>query len=905
MAILDRFRPVPGHKHPDPDVRLAYVEALSIDERELLIAAAREDESPRVRRAAVGKLMDPAVLALIVRDDGDAGVRAQATSMLRDIALEAFEETGEAESLAAVDAISDVKILSQVIKTVTRESVARRALERVDDPRALGSIARHAALEPIRGAALDALNEHDEIVAVAMSSEFKDTAVAAVDRLNRRADLEQVASRSNNKNAMKRARTILREQDDRQTLEVAAAAPIPAPAVDSGPASGDAAKAFELERAGATAAEEERARAAAAEAERAHAAAERAHEQQERRAAERAAAEEAANEARKEAERTRQRLVELVAEVEAAAADEDLRSAKRRLEIARREWKHVTASVPADADLAERSAAAEARVIARETESREADRRARRDGLNQVQQLLARVEPLTTRNDLSVKLAERALRDVRAALAAVPPLPTKQDYDEVVRCLKAVQGTLTPKLQELRDLEGWQRWANVGLQEQLCEKMEALRSAEGPAEIARRVHDLQQQWREAADVPRAQGEALWKRFKAAHDEVWATCEAHFAAEAEQRRENLAKRLALCERAQALADSSNWIQTAEEIKRLQAEWKTIGAVPRGQEKPVWERFRVACDRFFTRRHEDLARRKATWAENFAKKEALCAKAEALGDSTDWDVAAAEIKRLQTEWKTIGPVKKSRSDAIWQRFRTAGDRFFTRFAQRHEIARGERAAAREAICGELEALSGGDDTGLPAKVRALRSRWQQELALRGVDPDRAAALDRRFTAAVEGVIATWPQAFAGTDLDPEANRERMDALVRRVETLASSLGGPAAAGGDALSPTTRLAAMLKEALAANTIGGKVDEESRWRAAEEDVRQAQASWSRLGPVSEETRRALADRFQRACRRVLERPGASLGSGGAGRPSGSGASGRPGGPGGSGRPGGPGRAS
>ena len=195
------------------------------------------------------------------------------------------------------------------------------------------------------------------------------------------------------------------------------------------------------------------------------------------------------------------------------------------------------------------------------------------------------------------------------------------------------------------------------------------------------------------------------------------------------------------------------------------------------------------------------------------------------------------------------------------------------------------------------AGGDDAvaageepppDLLATVRSLRARWQQELALRGVDPDRAAALDRRFAAAFGRVIARWPQVFAGTDLDPDANRQRMEALVLRVEAVAASLGGPAAADADnALTPATRLAAMLKEALAANTIGGKVDEESRWRAAQEDVRQAQASWSRIGAVPEPARRALADRFQRACRLVLDRPGGPPGSGGPGRPGGPGGGG------------------
>ncbi len=511
-------------------------------------------------------------------------------------------------------------------------------------------------------------------------------------------------------------------------------------------------------------------------------------------------------------------------------------------------------------------------------------------------QLVGRVEALAQKEDLSLKAADRALRDVRAALADVPPLPSRQDFDSITERLKAVQNALGPRVRDLREVSEWQRWANVGIQEQLCDKMEALRTETDPEVIAHRIHELQQQWRLAADVPRPQGETLWKRFKTAHDELWARCEAHFASQAEARVVNLTNKVALCERAEALAGSSNWVQTAEEIKGLQAEWKAVGPVSRGQEKAIWERFRAACDQFFTRRQDDLAKRKVMWTENFAKKEALCVKVEALAESTEWDQTSAEIRRLQLEWKAIGPVKKSRSDAIWQRFRAACDKFFARFATRHDIARAERVAAREAICVELEALAGapsqaGDDAAsatqalssdgeaatatqaqalempadLAATVRGLRNRWQQEIAARGVDRDQAMALDRRYAEACRGVIARWPAAFAGTDLDPEANRKRMEAIVKRMEDLALSLNGPADQAE--VSPTVKLANMLKEALAANTIGGKVDPESRRRAAQEDVRQAQASLSRVGPVPDETRRELTDRFQRAVKQIAGR--------------------------------------
>jgi uncharacterized protein DUF349 len=901
MAILDRFRSQTRQKHADPAVRLAFVQELPLEERELLAEIARDDGDPRVRRAAVAKLMDPTALAVSARTDADAQVKAQAIAMLRDIALEAFEGVTEADAHAAVDALDDTKTLIGLAKNASRESTALRALSRVGDAHGLGSIARHAEHESVRTRAFEAIDDHGELLAIALNSEFKDPTVAAVERITDRGELDEIAARAKNKSAAKRARWLVREIDDR----IAAAA-----AAQTAVAQAER-QAREVEetarRAAERAAADEAASAAAAAAAQVEAAARSRAEAEARRADEEAAARrreaaEAAERARveaahKDAERRAARLVELADEAAKAAAIEDLAAARRQFALIRKEWNTVAAAGPADPEVALRYADIDAAFVARDTAARAAEDRARHESLTRLQHLASRIEALSARADLPLKAGERALKELRTTLGSMPQLPSKKDFEEMQRRLKAAQGALIPKVQELRDVADWQRWANVGIQEQLCEKMEALKALEDPEEIARLVRELQQQWRQAADVPRAQGEALWKRFKTAHDEAWAKCEAHFEAQAGARADNLARKIALCEQAEALAASTNWIRTAEDIKKLQAEWKSIGPVTRGQEKAVWERFRAACDRFFTRRHADLAQRKTVWAENLAKKDALIAKAEALQESTDWEAAAAEIKRLQAEWKSIGPVKKSRSEALWQRFRAACDHFFDRYTHRHDIARGERVAAREAIVAEFEALV-PDDDGAPAPedlvacVRSLRGRWSSELAARGVDRERAAALDQRFAAAFARVLSRWPQAFAGTDLDPDANRKRMEALVVKMEELAKSLAGPAvdAATDASLSPTTRLAAMLKEALAANTIGGKVDTDHRFRAAADDVRQAQAGWSRIGPVPEETRRALADRFQRAIRRVSDAAaaharGASAlvgtgGSGGSGRP-------------------------
>src|SRR3989442_7179536 len=114
MTLLDRFRALPPQKHSDPVVRLAYVQEIPIDERDLLAEIARDDVDARVRRAAVAKLMNPSALAAVAEADPDPGVRDEAVTMLRDIALDAFAGIAEVQSLAAVGARSEGKSVAGV-----------------------------------------------------------------------------------------------------------------------------------------------------------------------------------------------------------------------------------------------------------------------------------------------------------------------------------------------------------------------------------------------------------------------------------------------------------------------------------------------------------------------------------------------------------------------------------------------------------------------------------------------------------------------------------------------------------------------------------------------------------------------------------------------------------------------
>lgn len=160
-------------------------------------------------------------------------------------------------------------------------------------------------------------------------------------------------------------------------------------------------------------------------------------------------------------------------------------------------------------------------------------------------------------------------------------------------------------------------------------------------------------------------------------------------------ENLEKKEALCAKAEALADSTDWKVAAEELKALQAEWKTIGAVPKEAAEPVWTRFRAACNRFFERRKEHFSTREREAKDAIRRKTELCVKAEELRDTSDWRATTEAYKALQAEWKSIGGVPRAKGEELWTRFRAACDHFFARRSEHLEERERQRGEWKERL------------------------------------------------------------------------------------------------------------------------------------------------------------------------------------------------------------------
>jgi hypothetical protein len=593
----------------------------------------------------------------------------------------------------------------------------------------------------------------------------------------------------------------------------------------------------------------------------------------ERRFAEACRAAEKRFERRQRAQQSVERLPALVPEVEALAENPSYADIRSQWYSLRKQWQAIARDVDIDPELRARYDAAAQKLEAEEQKHRDAKGQQQTDNLQRLQALVQKLETRASAEALTLKQTDQLLKEVKLAVGTMGPLPTKQDREDLMVRLQAVRTSLTPRIQELREAEEWKRWANVQVQEELCTKMEALVTLADtdPEKASNEMRTLQERWKPVAAAPRSQAETLWTRFKTAQEQVYDKCKDFFAQQATERVENLKKKEALCARAEAMADSTDWVKTADAMKTLQAEWKAIGPVTRGNEKAVWERFRASCDKFFTRRQEDLKQRKQDWTENLKRKEALVAEAKQLSQSTEWEQAASRIKKLQVEWKTIGPVKKSKSDAIWNEFRGACDLFFERFKNRDQAALQGKVADRETAVAELEALLPGADApadapapdDLYAKVQAARARWVQgpELPRHTLAP-----LAERVNAALFTLVTRWPDRFKGTDLDPEQTKSRMEKLIAKVE---KQLPTESAEPVKNLSPAELLARQWREALAANTMGAgaaRQAEDARQRAAEQEVRSAQSAWARLGPLAPDERKPLQERFDRAVRKFSE---------------------------------------
>ncbi|MCQ2191439.1 MAG: DUF349 domain-containing protein [Paludibacteraceae bacterium] len=249
---------------------------------------------------------------------------------------------------------------------------------------------------------------------------------------------------------------------------------------------------------------------------------------------------------------------------------------------------------------------------------------------------------------------------------------TRENYQALVE-------TFYDNLKMDNELREYDFKKNLEMKTKLCELAEKLDEEADVVAAFKKLQSLHEEWSNQGPVAKDMREAIWTRFKAASTVINKKHNEFFDKLRAAANENLEKKTAICEKIEAIKfDNLNsfkeWQDKGNAIVELQKEWKTIGFAPKKFNTSIYTRFRAACDAFFNAKAEYFKSAKAVFSDNLSKKVALCEQAEALKDSTDWKETTDKLVELQKEWKTIGPVAKKQSDAVWKRFISACDAFF---------------------------------------------------------------------------------------------------------------------------------------------------------------------------------------------------------------------------------------
>ncbi|MBP3641673.1 MAG: DUF349 domain-containing protein [Parabacteroides sp.] len=270
---------------------------------------------------------------------------------------------------------------------------------------------------------------------------------------------------------------------------------------------------------------------------------------------------------------------------------------------------------------------------------------------------------------------------------------------------------------------------NLEMKTALCETVEKLQTEPDVISAFHQLQKLHQQWREIGPVAKELREDLWSRFKAASTIINKRHQEHFEGLKAKEQENLEAKTAICEQIEnidfpALKSFKDWEEKNKEVIALQDKWKTIGFAPKKSNVKIFERFRAACDVYFNRKSEFYKNIKDEMEKNLELKKALCEKAEALKDSTDWKSTTEKMIALQKEWKTIGSVARKHSDAVWKRFISACDYFFE---QKNKNASSQKSveqtnlAAKKALIEKINTLDEADHDEALAVLKGYMAEW----------------------------------------------------------------------------------------------------------------------------------------------------------------------------------------
>lgn len=273
----------------------------------------------------------------------------------------------------------------------------------------------------------------------------------------------------------------------------------------------------------------------------------------------------------------------------------------------------------------------------------------------------------------SVVKAFRALQDLHNKWRETGPVPNDQKEDIWER-FKSATAIINKKHQEFFEKQKEQQVQNLAQKTALCERVEEIINSnkEKPKDWEDKSNDIvkiQEMWRTIGYAPKKENSKIYQRFKNDCDMFFAKKREFYKSIKADQKSNLQLKIELCEKAEALKDSTDWKKTTDSFINLQKRWKEIGQIPRKQSEPLWKRFREACDFFFNAKASHFSSVDESQEENLKLKEALIEKVKNFVKTDDNKENLRQLMDLQKEWSGIGHVPMNKKDAVQKAFRDA--------------------------------------------------------------------------------------------------------------------------------------------------------------------------------------------------------------------------------------------
>lgn len=255
----------------------------------------------------------------------------------------------------------------------------------------------------------------------------------------------------------------------------------------------------------------------------------------------------------------------------------------------------------------------------------------------------------------------------------------KELREEIWARFKAASTAVNKRHQQYFEELKQKEEENLAHKTALCEKIEAIdltaiKTAAAWEAQTQQIIEMQKEWRTIGFAPQKMNVKIFERFRGACDRFFTEKAAFFKRLKEEQAQNLAKKTELCEKAEALKDSTDWKATADKLMQIQKEWKTIGAVPKKHSESLWQRFIGACDYFFEQKGKNTASQRGEEKENLQKKEQVIEKLKALLETDEEENKQEAVRELMKEWNEIGFVPFKEKDKIYKAYHETVDQLF---------------------------------------------------------------------------------------------------------------------------------------------------------------------------------------------------------------------------------------